>query len=41
VKNANLSKGKWLVVVGAGGGLGHFAGRWPGTIDWARADSSI
>lgn len=29
VKNANLSKGKWLVVVGAGGGLGHFASTWP------------
>lgn len=26
VKNAGLKKGEWLVVVGAGGGLGHFAG---------------
>lgn len=25
VENANISKGQWLVVVGAGGGLGHFA----------------
>ncbi|KAK5096117.1 hypothetical protein LTS08_007723 [Lithohypha guttulata] len=25
VKNAGLSPGQWLVVVGAGGGLGHFA----------------
>lgn len=25
VKNAGLSTGQWLVVVGAGGGLGHFA----------------
>lgn len=27
VKNANLSNGQWMVVVGAGGGLGHFASK--------------
>jgi alcohol dehydrogenase, propanol-preferring len=28
VKNAGLKEGEWLVVVGAGGGLGHFAGKY-------------
>lgn len=28
VKNANVSSSQWLVVVGAGGGLGHFASRF-------------
>ena len=27
VVNANLNKGEWLTVIGAGGGLGHFAGQ--------------
>lgn len=27
MKNANIAPGQWLVVVGAGGGLGHFAGK--------------
>ncbi len=27
--NANAKPGQWLVVLGAGGGLGHFAGRIP------------
>lgn len=27
VLNANIRAGNWLVVVGAGGGLGHLAGR--------------
>jgi hypothetical protein len=27
VKNAGLEEGEWLVVVGAGGGLGHFDGK--------------
>lgn len=26
VKNANVKAGDWVVVVGAGGGLGHLAG---------------
>jgi alcohol dehydrogenase, propanol-preferring len=28
VKNAGLEEGEWLVVVGAGGRLGHFAGKY-------------
>lgn len=27
IKNANIKVGDWLVVVGAGGGLGHLAGK--------------
>jgi D-arabinose 1-dehydrogenase-like Zn-dependent alcohol dehydrogenase len=27
VVNANLKEGQWLTVIGAGGGLGHFAGQ--------------
>jgi D-arabinose 1-dehydrogenase-like Zn-dependent alcohol dehydrogenase len=27
VTNANLKQGQWLTVIGAGGGLGHFAGK--------------
>lgn len=29
VKNANVAAGDWVVVVGAGGGLGHLAGKCP------------
>jgi len=28
VLNANVRAGQWLVVVGAGGGLGHLAGEY-------------
>ena len=28
VKNANVKAGDWVVVVGAGGGLGHLAGEF-------------
>ena len=28
VKNASLKQGDWLCVVGAGGGLGHLAGKF-------------